>query len=109
MKLVVAVIKPFKLEDVQDALTQLGVYRFTVTEAKRFGPQKGHTVINRGSQYAVGFVPMVKLEVAVQASFVGKLVDTIARSARTGESGDGEITVTDIDRTTQICTGMTAV
>ncbi len=109
MKLVVAVIKPFKLEDVQEALTQLGVYRFTVTEAKRFGPQRGHTVISRGSEYDVGFMPMLEVAVAVQASFVDKIVDTIAKSARTGESTDGEIMVTAIDRTTQICTGMTEV
>jgi len=109
MKLVVATIRTFKLEDVQEALTQIGITRFNVTEAKRFGPQKGHTVIHRGAQYATGFVPKIKVEVVVSDSHVDKVVDTIARSARTGESSDGEITVTDIDRTTQICTGMTAV
>jgi len=109
MKLVVAIIKQFKLEDVQGALTNLGVYRHTVTECKRFGPQRGHTVLHRGSEYDVGFVPMVTVAVAVQASFVDKIVDTIAKSARTGDSTDGEIMVTDIERTTQICTGMTEV
>ncbi|HXW69878.1 MAG TPA: P-II family nitrogen regulator [Methylocella sp.] len=109
MKLVIAVIKQFKLEEVQDALTKLGVYRYTVTECKRFGPQRGHTVIHRGSEFAVTFVPMVTVAITVQASFVDKIVDTIVKSARTGDSTDGEIIVTDIERTTHIGTGMTEV
>jgi len=96
MKLVVAVIKQFKLEDVQDALTKLGVYRYTVTDCKRFGPQRGHTVIHRGSEFAVTFVPMVTITIVVQPSFVDKIVETIAKSARTGDSTDGEIVVTDV-------------
>ncbi|MGO8844831.1 MAG: P-II family nitrogen regulator [Methylocella sp.] len=107
MKLVVATIRTFKLEDVQEALTQIGITRFNVTEAKRFGPQKGHTVIHRGAQYATGFVPKIKVEVVVSDSHVDKVVDTIARSARTGEPGDGEIIVTCIDRRMGIHTGKT--
>jgi nitrogen regulatory protein PII len=107
MKLVVATIRTFKLEDVQEALTLIGVNRFNVTEAKRFGPQKGHTVIHRGAQYASGFVPKMKIEVVVSDSLVDKIVETIAIAARTGEPGDGEIIVTDINRRTGIHTGKT--
>ena len=107
MKLVAATIRTFKLEDVQEALTQIGITRFNVTEAKRFGPQKGHTVIHRGAQYATGFVPKMKVEVVVSDSLVDKVVDTIARAARTSEPGDGEIIVTCIDRRMGIHTGKT--
>jgi len=107
MKLVVAIIQPFKLDEVQDALTQAGAAGMTVTEVKGFGHQKGHTEIYRDAEYAVTFVPKVQIEVAVPASLVDNVVDAIVRSARTGQIGDGKIFVTDIDRATRIRTGET--
>ena len=107
MKLVIAVIRPYKIEEVQEALAQLGIARFNITEAKRFGPYKGHTVVGRGREYAAGFVPKIKVEVVVPASLVDKVVDAIARSARTNEAGDGEIIVMGIDRRMGIHTGET--
>ena len=107
MKLVVAIIQPFKLEEVRDALTEVGVAGMTVTEVKGFGHQKGHTEIYRGAEYAVSFVPKVKVEVAVPASLVDRVVDAIVKSARTGQIGDGKIFVTDIEHTLRIRTGET--
>ena len=107
MKLVVAIIQPFKLEEVRDALTEAGVAGMTVTEVKGFGHQKGHTEIYRGAEYAVSFVPKMKVEVAVPASLVDKVVDAIVKSARTGQIGDGKIFVTDIEHTLRIRTGET--
>ncbi|HUB63091.1 MAG TPA: P-II family nitrogen regulator [Methylocella sp.] len=107
MKLVVAIIQPFKLEDVRDALTQAGVAGMTVTEVKGFGHQKGHTEIYRGAEYAVSFIPKIKVEVAVPSPLVGNVVDALLKSARTGQIGDGKIFVVGIDRTVRIRTGET--
>jgi nitrogen regulatory protein P-II 2 len=107
MKLVVAIIQPHKLEEVRDALTQVGVAGMTISEVKGFGHQKGHTEIYRGAEYVVSFVPKVKVEVAVPASLVDSVVDAIVMSARTGQIGDGKIFVTGIDHTTRIRTGET--
>ena len=107
MKLVVAIIQPFKLEEVRNALTQIGVRGMTITEVEGFGNQNGHKETYRGAEYAVTFVPKVQIEVAVPASLVDNVVDAIVRSARTGQIGDGKIFVTDIDRATRIRTGET--
>ncbi len=107
MKLVVAIIQPFKLEEVRNALTQIGVRGMTIAEVEGFGNQKGHTQIYRGTEYATTFLPKVQIEVAVLASHVDSVVDAIVRSARTGQIGDGKVFVTDIDRATRIRTGET--
>lgn len=107
MKLVTAVIKPFKLEEVRDALAQLGVSGLTVSEVKGYGRQKGHTEIYRGAEYTVSFLPKVKIEVAVSAERVDKVVETIAGAARTGQIGDGKIFVLPIDHALRIRTGET--
>ncbi len=107
MKLVTAIIKPFKLEEVRDALTSVGIYGMTVTEVKGYGRQKGHTEIYRGSEYAVHFLPKVRLEIAVSSDRVGKVVETVSQAARTGQIGDGKIFVTPIDRAVRIRTGET--
>ncbi len=98
MKLVIAIIKPFKLEDVRDALTGVGVHGMTVTEVKGYGRQKGHTEIYRGAEYAVNFLPKVRIEVAVDDDQVEKVVEAITNAAKTGQIGDGKIFVHDIDR-----------
>jgi nitrogen regulatory protein P-II 2 len=105
MKLVVAIIKPFKLDDVREALTPLGVQGLTATEVKGFGRQKGQTEIYRGAEYHVSFLPKVKIEVAVTADQVDAVVDAIQRSAQTGKIGDGKIFVLDIERAVRIRTG----
>ena len=107
MKLVTAIIKPFKLDEVRDALTGLGVHGMTITEVKGYGRQKGHTEIYRGAEYAVNFLPKVKIEVAVDAKQADKVVDTIAAAAKTGQIGDGKIFVTDIGHAVRIRTGET--
>ncbi len=107
MKLVIAIIKPFKLEDVRVALTEVGVAGMTVTEVEGFGHQRGHTEIYRGAEYVVSFIPKVKVEVAVPASLVERVVEAIVRSARTGQIGDGKIFVAGIDRAMRIRTGET--
>ncbi|APF36183.1 P-II family nitrogen regulator [Chelatococcus daeguensis] len=107
MKIVMAIIKPFKLEEVRDALTAIGVHGLTVTEVKGYGRQKGHTEIYRGAEYAVSFLPKLKIEVAVPADLAGKVVDTIADTARTGQIGDGKIFVYSIERAVRIRTGET--
>jgi nitrogen regulatory protein P-II 2 len=107
MKLVIAIIQPFKLDEVRDALTKAGVTGMTVTEVKGFGHQKGHTEIYRGAEYVVRFIPKVKVEVAVPSNLVDRVVDTIMREARTGQIGDGKIFVADIDHTLRIRTGET--
>jgi len=107
MKLVVAIIQPFKLEEVRNALTQIGVKGMTITEVEGFGNQKGHTEIYRGTEYAVTFLPKFKVEVVVPASLVERVVDAIARSARTGQIGDGKIFVAGIDHAIRIRTGET--
>jgi nitrogen regulatory protein P-II 2 len=105
MKLVMAVIKPFKLDDVREALTPLGVQGLTVTEVKGFGRQKGQTEIYRGAEYHVSFLPKVKIEVAVPSEIAEQVVEAIIKSARTGKIGDGKIFVTDIERAVRIRTG----
>ncbi len=107
MKLVTAIIQPFKLEDVRDALTEIGVAGMTVTEVKGFGHQKGHTEIYRGAEYDVSFVPKVKIEVTVPAAIADRVVDAIRSSARTGQIGDGKVFVAGIERAVRIRTGET--
>ncbi|MBL8589566.1 MAG: P-II family nitrogen regulator [Methylobacteriaceae bacterium] len=105
MKIVMAIIKPFKLDEVRDALTALGVHGLTVTEVKGYGRQKGHTEIYRGAEYAVSFLPKLKIEVAVDAGLVGRVVEAISAAARTGQIGDGKIFVTPLDQAVRIRTG----
>ena len=107
MKLVTAIIKPFKLDEVRDALNGLGVHGMTVTEVKGYGRQKGHTEIYRGAEYAVNFLPKVRLDVAVDDRDVDKVVEAISNSAKTGQIGDGKIFVTTIDSAVRIRTGET--
>jgi nitrogen regulatory protein P-II 2 len=107
MKLITAIIKPFKLEEVRAALTDLGFQGMTVTEVKGYGRQKGHTEIYRGAEYAVSFLPKIKIEVAVAGGEVDKALDAITRAAKTGQIGDGKIFVTPIEHTVRIRTGET--
>jgi nitrogen regulatory protein P-II 2 len=107
MKIVMAIIKPFKLEEVRDALTGIGVHGLTVTEVKGYGRQKGHTEIYRGAEYAVSFLPKLKIEVAVATELVAKVIDAIASAARTGQIGDGKIFVSSIEKAVRIRTGET--
>jgi nitrogen regulatory protein P-II 2 len=107
MKLVTAIIKPFKLEEVRSALTDLGLQGMTVTEVKGYGRQKGHTEIYRGAEYAVSFLPKVKIEVVVPSGSVDKAVEAIVRAARTGQIGDGKIFVSGIDHAVRVRTGET--
>jgi nitrogen regulatory protein P-II 2 len=109
MKLVIAIIKPFKLEDVRDALMAIGVHGMTVTEVKGYGRQRGHTEIYRGAEYAVNFLPKMRVEVAVASDQVDKVIDAISTSAKTGQIGDGKIFVTSIDQALRIRTGETDV
>ena len=109
MKIVMAIIKPFKLEEVRDALTGVGVHGLTVTEVKGYGRQKGHTEIYRGAEYAVSFLPKLKIEVAVPTTDVDKVVATIASAAKTGQIGDGKIFVTSIEHAVRIRTGETDI
>jgi nitrogen regulatory protein P-II 2 len=107
MKLVTAVIKPFKLEEVRDALNAMGVHGMTVTEVKGYGRQKGHTEIYRGAEYAVNFLPKLRIEIAVDSNRADKVVEAISSAAKTGQIGDGKIFVTDIERAVRIRTGET--
>ncbi|MGA9601329.1 MAG: P-II family nitrogen regulator [Methylocystis sp.] len=107
MKLVIAIIKPFKLDEVRDALTSIGVHGLTVTEVKGYGRQKGHTEIYRGAEYAVSFLPKLKIEVAVASELVAKAIEAIASAARTGQIGDGKIFVTPIESALRVRTGET--
>ena len=107
MKRVTAVIKPFRLDDVRDALSELGVKGMTVTEVKGFGRQKGHTELYRGAEYAVDFLPKIKLEVAVDANLLEQVVEMVVTAARTEKIGDGKIFVTDIEEVVRIRTGQT--
>ena len=109
MKIVMAVIKPFKLEEVRDALTTLGVHGLTVTEVKGYGRQKGHTEIYRGAEYAVSFLPKLKIEVAVPSDLVSQVIDAITAAARTGQIGDGKIFVISLEQAVRIRTGETDV
>ena len=107
MKLIVAIIKPFKLEDVRDALTKIGVAGLTVAEVKGFGRQKGHTEIYRGAEYVVNFLPKLRVEIAVASDVADKAVEVITANARTGQIGDGKIFVTPIEHARRIRTGET--
>jgi len=105
MKLITAIIKPFKLEEVRQALTDIGLQGMTVTEVKGYGRQKGHTEIYRGAEYAVSFLPKIKIEVVVASAQVDKAIEAIVKSAKTGQIGDGKIFVSSIDHTLRIRTG----
>ncbi|MEK9915011.1 MAG: P-II family nitrogen regulator [Paracoccaceae bacterium] len=107
MNLIIATIKPFKLEDVREALTGLGVKGMMVTEIKGFGSQSGHTEIYRGAEYAVNFVPKIKLEIVVEQSMTDQVVEAIKSSAHTGKIGDGKIFVLDVQQTIRVRTGET--
>ncbi|SEP76814.1 nitrogen regulatory protein P-II family [Ectothiorhodospira magna] len=105
MKLVTAIIKPFKLDDVREALSEIGVQGITVTEVKGFGRQKGHTELYRGAEYVVDFLPKVKLEVAVDNALVDQVIEAISKSANTGKIGDGKIFVFPLEQAIRIRTG----
>ncbi len=107
MKLIIATIKPFKLDEVREALTEIGVRGMMVTEIKGFGSQSGHTEIYRGAEYAVNFVPKVKLEIVVSAAEADAVVDKIVTTARTGKIGDGKIFVLDVEKAMRVRTGET--
>ncbi len=107
MKLIVAIIKPFKLDEVRQALTAIGVHGMTVTEVKGYGRQKGHTEIYRGAEYVVNFLPKLRIEIAVDSTVADKAIAAITGGARTGQIGDGKIFVTPIDQALRIRTGET--
>ena len=107
MKLVTAIIKPFKLDDVREALSAIGVQGMTVTEVKGYGRQKGHTEIYRGAEYAVSFLPKIKIEVAVKAEMADAVIEAISGKAKTGQIGDGKIFVTPLEQVLRIRTGET--
>ena len=107
MKMVTAIIKPFKLDDVREALAEVGVQGITVTEVKGFGRQKGHTELYRGAEYVVDFLPKMKIELAVSADLLEQVIEAITSVARTGKIGDGKIFVTDLEQTIRIRTGET--
>ena len=109
MKLITAVIKPFKLDDVREALADLGVQGITVTEVKGFGRQKGHTELYRGAEYVVDFLPKIKLEIAISTDLVDSTVEAITKSAATGKIGDGKIFISSLDEVIRIRTGETGV
>jgi len=107
VKLIIATIKPFKLEEVREALTEIGVRGMMVTEIKGFGSQSGHTEIYRGAEYAVNFVPKVKLEIVVSADMAEQVVETVVKTAQTGKIGDGKIFVLDVAQAVRVRTGET--
>lgn len=107
MKLVTAIIKPFKLDEVRAALSELGVSGMTVTEVKGFGRQRGHTELYRGAEYVVDFVPKTRVEVAVRSELVEQVVEALIKTAKTGKVGDGKIFITEIERVIRIRTGET--
>ncbi|MFP6788721.1 MAG: P-II family nitrogen regulator [Thalassolituus sp.] len=107
MKLITAVVKPFKLDDVREALSEIGVQGITVTEVKGFGRQKGHTELYRGAEYVVDFLPKVKIDVAVAEDLVEKVIEAITKAANTGKIGDGKIFVTSLEQVIRIRTGET--
>ena len=107
MKLIMAVIKPFRLDDVRDALSEIGIKGMTITEVKGFGRQKGHTELYRGAEYAVDFLPKIKLEVAVPSDLVDRVIESITTAAQTGKIGDGKIFVSAIEQVIRIRTGET--
>ncbi len=105
MKLIIAIIKPFRLEEVRDALVALGLHGMTVTELKGYGRQKGHTEIYKGAEYTMSFLPKVKVEVVVAPNMLNRVVEAVTIAARTGKIGDGKIFVTDIEQAVRIRTG----
>jgi nitrogen regulatory protein P-II 1 len=105
MKLIEAIIKPFKLDEVKDALNEIGIEGITVSEVKGFGRQKGHTELYRGAEYVVDFIPKIKLEIAVSDELLGKVIETIQNSARTGRIGDGKIFVLELEEAVRVRTG----
>lgn len=107
MKLITAIIKPSKLDDVRQALSEIGVQGMTVTEVKGFGRQKGHTELYRGAEYVVDFLPKIKIEVAIDADMTDRVIEAVTQSARTGKIGDGKIFVFDLEQTLRIRTGET--
>ncbi len=107
MKMVTAIIKPFKLDDVRDALGEIGVQGITVTEVKGFGRQKGHTELYRGAEYVVDFLPKMKLELAIEDELLDRVIEAIVNVARTGKIGDGKIFVSSLEQTIRIRTGET--
>ncbi len=107
MKLVTAIIKPFKLDDVREALSEIGVQGITVTEVKGFGRQKGHTELYRGAEYVVDFLPKVKIEIAIADDSLDRVIEAVTRAANTGKIGDGKIFVTDLLQAVRIRTGET--
>lgn len=107
MKLVTAIVKPFKLDDVREALSEIGIQGLTVIEVKGFGRQKGHTELYRGAEYSVDFLPKIKIETAVSSDVLDKVIETIIHAANTGKIGDGKIFVQDIEQTIRIRTGET--
>ena len=107
MKMVTAIIKPFKLDEVREALSEIGVQGVTVTEVKGFGRQKGHTELYRGAEYVVDFLPKVKVEAAVKADMLDQVIEAIEKAAKTGKIGDGKIFVADIEQVIRIRTGET--
>ncbi len=107
MKLITAIIKPFKLDDVREALSEIGVQGITVTEVKGFGRQKGHTELYRGAEYVVDFLPKVKIEVAIAAEMTDRVIEAISKAANTGKIGDGKIFVMNLEQAVRIRTGET--
>ena len=105
MKLIEAIIKPFKLDEVKDALNEIGIEGITVSEVKGFGRQKGHTELYRGAEYVVDFIPKIKMEIAVSDDLVGKVVETIQNTAKTGRIGDGKIFIIPLEEAVRIRTG----
>ena len=109
LKLITAIIKPFKLDDVHEALTEIGIQGITVTEVKGFGRQKGHTELYRGAEYVVDFLPKIKLELAVPEDTVDRVVETLSKAAYTGKIGDGKIFVMDLESVYRVRTGETGI
>ena len=107
MKLVSAIIKPFKLDDVREALSEIGVSGITVVEVKGFGRQKGHTELYRGAEYVVDFLPKIRVDLAISAALLDQVIEAITEAARTGKIGDGKIFVSDLDQVVRIRTGET--
>ena len=107
MKMVTAIIKPFKLDDAREALSEIGVQGLTVTEVKGFGRQKGHTELYRGAEYVVDFLPKIKMEIGVKAELVDQVIEAISKAAGTGKIGDGKIFVTPVEQVLRIRTGET--
>ena len=107
MKLITAIIKPFKTDDVREALTEIGITGMTLTEVKGFGRQKGHTELYRGAEYAIDFLPKAKIEVAIEDTKTDQVVDAICKAANTGQIGDGKIFISNLEQTIRIRTGET--